>query len=76
MKKHSEPATGSSYQLHDAALAADLEFPVAPDFVSLPPRLELAVMLARLEETMPWRSTRPGVEDRRLAEKIPVEFVL
>ena len=76
MKKYSEPADGTSYQLNDAAVAADLEFPVSPDFISLPPRIELGVMLARLEETMPWRSTRPGVEERRLAEKIPVEFVL
>ena len=76
MKKYSEPAKRNSYQLNDAAAMADLEFPVSPDFVSLPPRLELSVMLSRLEETMPWRSTQPGVEERRLAEKIPVEFVL
>jgi hypothetical protein len=76
MKKYSEPANTDGYRLNDAAVTADLEFPVAPDFVSVPPRLELNVMLARLEETMPWRSTRPGVEERRLAEKIPVEFIL
>jgi hypothetical protein len=70
------PNEEAGYQLNEEVIAPDLEFPVSPDFVSLPPRLELGVMLARLEETMPWRSTRPGVEQQRLAEKIPVGFVL
>ena len=76
MKKYPEPAGEDSFQLNEAALAADLEFPVAPDFISLPPRLDPQVMLARIEETMPWRSTRPGTEERRLAGKISEEFVL
>jgi hypothetical protein len=54
----------------------DLEFPIDPGFISRPPRLDFQVMLRRLEETMPWRSTRPGEEERRLAAKIDVEFVL
>lgn len=54
----------------------DLQFPVAPDFVSRPPRLDPQVMLRRIEETMPWRSTRPGERERRFATKIDVEFVL
>ena len=53
-----------------------LEFPVAPDFISHPPRIELQTMLKRIEENMPWRNSRPGEAERRLAEKIPVEFVL
>jgi hypothetical protein len=53
-----------------------LEFPVAPNFMSRPPRIELQVMLRRIEENMPWRNQRPGEAERRLAEKIPVEFVL
>ena len=53
-----------------------LEFPVAPNFVSRPPRIELQAMLRRIEENMPWRNQRPGEAERRLAEKIPVEFVL
>jgi hypothetical protein len=53
-----------------------LDFPVDPDFLSLPPRLDPQVMLRRIEETMPWRSTRPGQEARRLASKVDVEFVL
>jgi hypothetical protein len=53
-----------------------LEFPVAPDFVSRPPRIDPRVMLQRIAETMPWRSQRPGEQERRLAQKIRVEFVL
>ena len=76
MKKYPAPAPASELRLNDAALAADLEFPVDPGFVSLPPRIDPQVMLHRIAETMPWRSTRPGEVERRLAEKIPVEFVL
>jgi hypothetical protein len=53
-----------------------LEFPVAPDFISHPPQVDPQVMLRRIEENMPWRNSRPGEKERRLAEKIPVEFVL
>jgi hypothetical protein len=55
---------------------AALDFPVAPDFVSRPPRIDPQVMLQRIADTMPWRNKRPGETERRLAEKIPVEFVL
>jgi hypothetical protein len=60
----------------DALRDAPLEFPVAPDFVSRPAKVELQAMLKRIEENMPWRNGRPGEAERRLAEKIPVEFVL
>ena len=53
-----------------------LEFPVEPDFVSRPPRLDPQVMLERCARTMPYRNARPGESQRRLAEKIPEEFVL
>lgn len=53
-----------------------LEFPVAPDFVSRPPQIDPKIMLQRIAETMPWRSQRPGEAERRLAEKVTVEFVL
>ena len=53
-----------------------LEFPIAPDFVSRPPRIDPQTMLQRIAETMPWRSQRPGEADRRLANKVAVEFVL
>lgn len=75
MKKypgHSPPAPD---ELRDAASGA-LEFPIAPDFMSHPPRVELQAMLRRIEENMPWRNSRAGEAERRLAEKIPVEFVL
>jgi hypothetical protein len=62
--------------LRDAPSSAALEFPVAVDFISRPPKIELQVMLRRIEENMPWRNSRPGEAERRLAEKIPVEFVL
>lgn len=57
-------------------MADKLEFPVAPDFVSRPPRIDPQVMLQRIAETMPWRSQRPGESERRLADKVAVEFVL
>ena len=76
MKKYPAPAPPADYQLNEAALAADLEFPVVTDFVSRPPQIDPQVMLRRVEETMPYRSTRPGEEERRLAEKISTEFVL
>jgi len=53
-----------------------LDLPVAPDFVSRPPRIDSAIMLQRIAETMPWRSQRPGEAERRLAQKVAVEFVL
>jgi hypothetical protein len=53
-----------------------LEFPVAPGFISRPSRIELQAMLRRIEENLPMRNQRPGEAERRLAEKIPVEFVL
>jgi hypothetical protein len=55
---------------------AALELPVARDFISHPPRVELEAMLKRIEENLPWRNSRPGEAERRLKEKIPVEFVL
>ena len=53
-----------------------LEFPAAPDFVPRPPRIDPQAMLQRIAETMPWRSQRPGEAERRLAQKVAVEFVL
>jgi len=71
MKKYPKPVPAN-----DALKEAPLEFPVAPDFVSRPPKIDPQVMLRRIEETMPWRNKRPGEKERRLAEKISVEFVL
>ena len=58
------------------AQPVDLEFPTDPEFLSLPPRLAPDVMFQRIAETMPWRSTRPGESERRLAMVVDVEFVL
>jgi len=62
--------------LRDAPSTSALEFPVSAHFVSRPPRVELQAMLKRIEENMPWRNSRPGEAERRLAEKVSVEFVL
>ena len=76
MKNYPEPAPGTEWQLNEEAATANLELPVDPDFVSLPPRIDPQLMLRRIEENLPWRSTRPGERERRLAEKIHVEFAL
>ena len=76
MKKYLEPAPATEWRLNEEAVNANLELPVDADFLSLPPRIDPQVMLRRIEENMPWRSTRPGEKKRRLAEKIAVEFVL
>jgi hypothetical protein len=56
--------------------ADTLEFPVTSGFASLPPSLDPQAMLRRIEENMLWKNSQPGVKERRLAEKIPAEFVL
>jgi hypothetical protein len=76
MSKYLDSAPENKGELKDAPLGEILEFPMAPDFLSLPPTIDPQVMLARLLETMPWRSTRPGERERRLQEKVDVEFVL
>jgi len=76
MKRYPASRQTDNPALKEAALAEKLEFPIDPDFLSLPPSLDPQVMLRRLEETMPWRSTRPGEQERRLLTKVDVEFVL
>jgi hypothetical protein len=73
MKKYPKPVPAND-SLKETP--GTLEFPVAPDFVSHPPRIDPQVMLRRIEETMQWRNKQPGEKKRRLAEKISVEFVL
>ena len=74
MKRYPEPAPPNNFTLNEAALAAELDFPVAPDFDPPPPRVDPLAMLARFAETMPWRSTRPGEKERRLAQKIAADL--
>ncbi|MBI3416918.1 MAG: hypothetical protein HY043_16630 [Verrucomicrobia bacterium] len=76
MKRYPGPAPKTEWQFNEAAAAAELELPVDRDFISYPPSLDPQVMLRRIEENMPWRSSRPGEAERRLAEKVDVEFVL
>ena len=76
MKEYPEPEPGNEWRLNEQAATASLDLPVDPDFVSRPPCVELQAMLRRIEENMPWRSTRPGERERRLASKIDVEFVM
>jgi hypothetical protein len=74
----------SSERAHsiEAALAAfrseepDLVFPVEPDFISKPPRIDPQVMFKRCEEMLQYQVSKPGFYERRLADKIDVEFVL
>lgn len=73
MNNSSGPAQNPDSGQHEEA---KLEFPVEPDFMSKPPRLPFETMQRRWEETMPWLSARPGERERRLAEKIDVEFIL
>jgi len=73
MKKYPKPAPSNDTLNETADI---LEFPVAPDFVSHPPRINPQVMLRRIEETMSRRNKQPGEKERRLMEKISVEFVL
>ena len=76
MKKYPERAPGTEWRFIEAAATAKLELPTDPDFLSLPPRIDPQTMLRRIEENMPWRSTRLGEKERRLAEKVGEEFVL
>ena len=75
MKKYAAPAPADATKLNAAPHGDALEFPVAPDFRSRAPRIDPQVMLRRIEENMPWRSTRPGEKERRRSEGISVEFV-
>jgi hypothetical protein len=55
-------------KLKNSSTDETLEFPMAPDFVSSPPKIDPQAMLRR--------NKQPGEKERRLAEKISVEFVL
>jgi hypothetical protein len=73
MKSYPGPAPENESHLRDAA---NLDLPVCPDFDPSPPRIDAEAMLKRIAENLPWRSTRPGEAERRLQNKIHVEFVL
>jgi hypothetical protein len=75
MKKCPSRPPENDLVLNDAPMSETLEFPVA-DFHSHAPSIDPQVMLQRIEENMPWRSTRPGEKERRADQGITVEFVL
>lgn len=76
MKNWFDPARATDKQPPEAAAPAPLELPVDRDFNSTPAAVELHAMLRRIEQHLAWRNSRPGETERRLAEKISVEFVL
>jgi hypothetical protein len=77
MKKYPAPSQPNEAPLHDCRPEeGTLELPVDKDFISEPPRIDPQVMLKRIQETQPWRSSRPGEAERRAALKVAVEFVL
>ena len=77
MKRSSAPAPISKAESDSSPPGPlDLQFPIDPEFVSRPPRLDPQIMLQRCAQNMAWRNSRPGAKERRLAEKISVEFVL
>jgi len=75
MKKYPAAPKSNDRELKKSP-ATGLEFPVAPDFHSCPPRVDPQVMLRRIEENLAWRSTRPGEKERRAVQGVTKEFVL
>ena len=77
MKKSSEPVAQSHPDhLRETCSDDTLEFPSDPGFISYPPQIDPQVMLRRIAETMPWRSTRPGEKERRFEQAVHAEFFL
>lgn len=76
MNKSADSSPETTPGPKDADSGEKLEFPIEPDFLSLPPRLDPQVMLRRIAGNLPWRSARLGEQERRAALRIDVEFVL
>jgi hypothetical protein len=76
MNEHPTSSPQNAPELCKARGTEDLDLPIDRDFLSLPPRVDLQVMLRRIAENMPFRSTRPGEQERRAEMKVDVEFVL
>lgn len=55
---------------------SELELPVAPNFVSKPPRLTFEHSVALCEEGLEWKKRQPDFEQKRLAQKCSVEFTM
>jgi hypothetical protein len=56
--------------------ASNLEFPVEPDFRSLPPWVPMDVMIERIEDFRRWFPNAIPTEEERLAAKVSEEFAL
>lgn len=76
MSKYPDSQQGENAEAGDRTSTLGLEFPIDPEFLSEPPSLDPQVMLRRSAESLKWRNSRPGEAERRLAEKVDVEFVL
>ena len=75
MKKSRAPRTPAPESPAKDPALDDLEFPVAPGFKSLPPKVEFQAMLQRIAEAQPW--LKPEHQKRRLERHGEhVEFVL
>jgi len=53
-----------------------LELPIAPDFVSLPPRIDPNRVLDLSASFLPQHQKKPGFWGRRAQDRCPVEFDL
>jgi len=76
MNKYPDSPQRKGHELKEPGESLELDLPIDPGFLSVPPRLDPQAMLQRIAETLAWRSTRPGETERRAGEKIDVEFIL
>lgn len=76
MNKYPDSARAKNSEINETVADPNLQFPIDSAFLSLAPSLDPQVMLGRIEENMPWRSTLPGEREKRAAEGMDVEFVL
>jgi len=76
MEKSAGLVRQSSPRVSPPNAGPDLELPVAPDFVSLPPRVDLEHVLAMSAAFLPGLMNQPGFWERRAQDRCPVEFDL
>ena len=58
------------------AMDLELEFPTAPDFVSIPPKADPEGMLRLCQDLLPEVMSRPGYRAEHLADRCLTEFDL
>jgi hypothetical protein len=76
MKDLSPPAGEGGSRTAEKLKGTDIELPEAPDFVSLPRRISLAVAVVLNEALLPLVNARPGETERRRREKVTAPFKL